>query len=104
MFKLKEIHLIIVNSLYQNVPISLEVSTKSKLEAGLLSGICPCINVEMLARVVATDQRGVVSSLCCDSLFKSFFVDVNYILKRLYPTWKESVSHFPTLGSVATIK
>ena len=70
MFKLEEIHLIIVNSLYQNVPISLEVSTQSELEAGLIGGICPSIKVEMLTWVVATDQRSVVSGLGCDSLLK----------------------------------
>ena len=63
-----KIKLIIINIFYQNVPSRIEASTKCELETGLLCRIGPGINVKVLARVVATDQRSALTSLGWDSL------------------------------------
>ena len=93
-----------VNIFYQNIPTSIEVSPQCELETRLLGRIRPSINVKVLAWVVATDQRSAGTSLGWDSLVKSLifiisFIGTDYVLF----TWKESASHFPTSGSVATI-
>ena len=87
------------NIFYQNIPSGIKVAPQCELETGLLSRIGPRIYVKVLARVVTTDQRSALSSLGWDSLLKSIIIT---FLKRLYRTWKESASHFPTSGSVAT--
>ena len=58
------------NIFYQNIPNRIKVSPQCELETGLLRRIGPRINVKVLARVVATDQRSALPSLGWDS-FKS---------------------------------
>ena len=90
-----------VNIFYQNIPTGIKVSPQCELETGLQGRIRPGIDVKVLTGVVATDQRSAGSSLGWDSLSKSLrSVSYNEIVSN---TWKESASHFPTSGSVATI-
>ena len=61
-----------VNISYQNIPTGIKVSAQCELETGLQGRIRPGIDVKVLTRVVATDQRSTGSSLGWDSLQKSF--------------------------------
>ena len=57
-----------VSIFYQDIPTSIKVSPQCELETRLLGRIRPCINVKVLAWVVATDQRSAGTSLGWDSL------------------------------------
>ena len=54
--------LLIIIICYQNVPTGHEASPECELEAGLPGRVRPRIQVKVLASVVATDQRRVVTS------------------------------------------
>ena len=60
-----------VSIFYQDIPTSIKVSPQCELETRLLGRIRPCINVKVLAWVVATYQRSAGTSLRWDSLVKS---------------------------------